>query len=46
MKMIPAKLDRFRRELGLVSVVEIKRTKNIAVIALRKMPIPKMMKPR
>jgi hypothetical protein len=43
--MIPATLDRLTSELGSVSVVRMARTKKTAVIALRKIPTPRTMKP-
>jgi hypothetical protein len=44
--MIPATFDRLTSELGGVSVVRIARAKKMAVIALRKIPTPRIMKPK
>jgi hypothetical protein len=44
--MIPAKLDKLKSELGMSSMVRKTRTKNVTVIALRKIPTPRIMKPK
>jgi hypothetical protein len=45
-KIIPAKLDKLSRELGMVSVVRMMRIKNVVVIVLIKIPTPRIMKPK